>query len=387
MENSKSTKKNDSQFFSRAARAEDDLSIRKIIRVPLTTRGVLLSFQREPSYFRASLVIYKNNDHSVVEDSQSKEIVACFSNGSRPCYVNGVLKEMRYSCDLRINPAYRGNVLNFLATRMRETMAEPNFSQNIIYHDNHIAKAAIQTGKFGMPDYYPEGDVETLTLTGFKSERKIQQFLSQQASSAQLKRITQCEAEAKHILLMNDFVKKMSAYYNYIPAYDFSELVQKQPYFQGLELKDFQLYFDGDHLVGMFGLWDQHSFKQTKIVGYDKVIGFARPFYNLYAQFSGGLSLPKKGQSMKYHVLHSLLCEPEFMALHHRMLKDAYALSLKKGIRNLSFTLSRKDPRLQLNQFYKGELITGTYAFVSFSGDPRGEMDPKLIPYFEVGRI
>ena len=51
------------------------------------------------------------------------------------------------------------------------------------------------------------------------------------------------------------------------------------------------------------------------------------------------------------------------------------------------FTLSHKDPRYQLNQFYKGERLTGMHGFISFEGDPRPSFDKKLIPYLEVGRI
>jgi len=53
----------------------------------------------------------------------------------------------------------------------------------------------------------------------------------------------------------------------------------------------------------------------------------------------------------------------------------------------VSFTLSHKDPRYQLNQFYKGERLTGMHGFISFEGDPRPNFDKNLIPYLEVGRI
>lgn len=387
MKNQKDIEEVEAGFVSRSATENDDFSIRKIIAIPLTTRGILLSFQREPSYFQASNVLYTHNDHSVVEDSHTQKIVACLSNGSRPCYVNQQIQIMRYSCDLRVDPEYRGNVLKYMAKRMRETMLDPDFSQCIIFNDNYVARAAIQTGKFGMPSYYSEGNIETLTLTGFKSEKKIQNFLSKFISSQHISQIRHCEARPEHIPLMNNFIKKMSEYYNYIPAYDFSELLDNTPYFNGLDLKDFQLYFDGMELVGMFGLWDQHSFKQSKVLDYGKVIGFARPFYNYMTRLAGGLTLPEKGQSLKYHVLHSLLCHPEFLALHHQMLKDAYSLSLKRGINNISFTVSHRDPRFQLNQFYKGQVLTGNHAFLSFSGDPREKMDSRLIPFFEVGRI
>lgn len=388
MQNAAQKHQYDERLSIRGTVDQDDQKLREIINIPLTTKGVLLSFQREPSYFQASKVIYKQNDHSVVEDDQNK-MIACFSNGSRPCYVNQEIKPLRYACDLRVVSEQRGKaVLNLVAKRMRETMQDPDFAQNIIFDDNHAARAAIQTSKFGLPQYYAEGAVETLTLTGFQSEKKIEAFLAQQYQATDTKKIRTCVAEPKHIEQMNQFVKEMAQFYNFIPAYDFNELVQSHPYFLGLSLRDFQLYFDDRNvLVGMYGLWDQHLFKQSKIVDYGKIIGFARPFYNVYSKVTEKMTLPKRGQSFHYHALHSLLCHPAQLALHHQMLKDALRLSKQKGIHNVCFTLSKRDPRYQLNQFYKGEVLSGTHGYVSFNSDPRPTIDEAYIPYFEVGRI
>ena len=42
------------------------------------------------------------------------------------------------------------------------------------------------------------------------------------------------------------------------------------------------------------------------------------------------MRLPKLGDSIQYHVLHTLMCHPEDLALHHKMLEDAYNKS-KQG--------------------------------------------------------
>ena len=137
----------------------------------------------------------------------------------------------------------------------------------------------------------------------------------------------------------------------------------------------------------MFGLWNQHRIKQTKILHYSPFIAVLRPIYNLINSITKGMPLPKLGDSLKYHVLHSLLCHPNNLALHNLMLGDAYKLSKRQGVGVVSFTLSHKDPRYQLNQFYKGERLTGMHGFISYACDPRSNFDDKLIPYLEVGRI
>lgn len=377
----------DNTLITREATLADDQALRDLIAVPMTTKGIQISFQREPSYFQASDIVYRHKLHVVIEDTESQKHVACYSNGHRPCYVDRNVQNLRYAGDLRVDHNYRGkSLVKVLAKHVKQTMHEPNYSQMIIFDDNHAARAAIQTGKTGMPDYYDEGLIETLSLTDTGAKRKITAFLKQ-ANQRDLQDIQTYVAETEHLAAMNQFISDMAEFYNFIPAYNFEELAQGHQYFSGMKLSDFLLYFKGEKLVGMFGLWDQHSIKQTKILHYSSVIGIFRPVYNLLTPITKGMRLPKLGDSIKYHVLHTLMCNPEDLALHHKMLEDAYNKSKQQGVGVVSFTLSHKDPRYQLNQFYKGERLTGMHGFISYEGDPRPHFDKNLIPYLEVGRI
>ncbi|MFV8104431.1 hypothetical protein ACNQ23_27020, partial [Enterobacter cloacae complex sp.6730515] len=89
-------------------------------------------------------------------------------------------------------------------------------------------------------------------------------------------------------------------HYNFIPAYNFEEVAQGHQYFSGKKLSDFSLYFKGEKLVGMFGLWDQHSIKQTKILNYSSAIAVLRPVYNFLTPITKGMRLPKLGDSIQY---------------------------------------------------------------------------------------
>lgn len=213
---------------------------------------------------------------------------------------------------MRVDHNYRGkSLVKVLAKHVKQTMREPNYSQMIIFDDNHAARAAIQTGKTGMPDYYDEGLIETLSLTDLGAKRKITAFLKQ-ANQRDLQEIRTCVAEAQHVEAMNQFISDMAEHYNFIPAYNFEELVQGHQYFSGIKLSDFLLYFKGEKLVGMFGLWDQHSIKQTKILHYSSVIGIFRPVYNLLTPLTKGMRLPKLGDSIKYRVTYAYVPSTRF---------------------------------------------------------------------------
>ncbi len=377
----------ENSLITREATLADDQALRELIAVPMTTKGVQISFQREPSYFKASDILYRHKLHVVIEDIENQKNVACYSNGHRPCYVDKAVQNVRYASDLRVDPNYRGkSLVKILGAHVKQTLHEPDFSQMIIFNDNYAARAAIQTGKTGIPDYYDEGLIETLTLTHLGTKRDIEAFL-EKTKQTEIGNIHSRVAQPEDIPAMNAFIAAMAQHYNFIPAYNFEELQAGHHYFTGLQLSDFQLYFQNEKLIGMFGLWDQHSLKQTKIQHYSPLIGVFRPVYNLLTKITKAMPLPKLGDSLKYHVLHSLLSHPQHLALHHLMLEDAYQLSKQKGVGVVSFTLSHQDPRYQLNQFYKGERLTGMHGFISFAGDPRLNFDKSLIPYLEVGRI
>jgi hypothetical protein len=377
----------ENSLITREATLADDQALRELIAVPMTTKGVQISFQREPSYFKASDILYRHKLHVVIEDTENQKNVACYSNGHRPCYVDKAVQNVRYASDLRVDPNYRGkSLVKILGAHVKQTLHEPDFSQMIIFNDNYAARAAIQTGKTGIPDYYDEGLIETLTLTHLGTKREVKTFLDK-TRQLETGSIHSRVAQPEDIPAMNAFIAAMAQHYNFIPAYNFEELQTGHHYFTGLQLSDFQLYFQNEKLVGMFGLWDQHSLKQTKILHYSPLIGVFRPVYNLLTKITKAMPLPKLGDSLKYHVLHSLLSHPQHLGLHHLMLEDAYQLSKQKGVGVVSFTLSHQDPRYQLNQFYKGERLTGMHGFISFAGDPRPNFDKNLIPYLEVGRI
>lgn len=378
-------------LICRAATAQDDAALRALVSVPMTTRGVLLSFQREPSYFDASKVIYKHNHQAVVVDSACNKIVALYSNGYRPCYIDSVQQNLRYSCDLRVDQSYRGKALVLaLAKDMKQTMFEPNFSHIIIFNDNHAARAAIQSSKLGMPDYYDQGLIETLTLTGFKRPTDVQRVIANFNATVEplsLDALEVRQAKASDVPAMNKFIQQMAEHYNYLLAYDFNELLAGDPYFHHLSIDDFQLYLLNGEIVGMFGLWRQSQFKQSKVLDYGWAIQLLRPLYNVWAAVSGGMPLPKRGEAFKYHALHSLLCHPQQLALHDLMLHDALRLSKQQGVGCISYTLSHQDPRQQLNACYKGERLVGMHGFLSYEGNPLLSIDSKRIPFLEVGRI
>ena len=55
----------DSTLITREATLADDQALRDLIAVPMTTKGIQISFQLEPSFFRASDIVYRHKLHVV----------------------------------------------------------------------------------------------------------------------------------------------------------------------------------------------------------------------------------------------------------------------------------------------------------------------------------
>lgn len=64
-------------------------------------------------------------------------------------------------------------------------------------------------------------------------------------------------------------------------------------------------------MVGLYGLWNQKPFKQTRVVQYSLPLKVLKPFYNVYAGIRGVLALPKVNHAFEYLMIHSTLCHPE----------------------------------------------------------------------------
>lgn len=366
-------------YTLRDARPEDDAKLRQLMNVPIPSRGVQLSFEREPSYFAAQDVMFEHRLSAVISEDATGDVVATFGNGWRQCFINGIAQPMRYSSDLRVAVKARGlKLVKYLTPEMQRQMeTAPHFTQTIVFDDNEAARVALRSGKAGMPPYYDGGLIKTLTLTGFK--RKQPRVPS---GTYRMRMATAQDAKA-----MTEFVASMAQFFNGLPCYRFEDLLNGSAYYRGLHIGDFVLAYKGDQLVGLVGLWDQKSFKQTRITDYERKIGLARPFYNLWARMAGGLHLPQKGGLIRYHVLHSLLCHPHQLDLHDALIREAWRISVHRGVRAISYTLSEFDPRLSMNDDYKGEHLTGLYGYFSFKGDPTVTFDRDKVPYLECGRI
>jgi hypothetical protein len=147
------------------------------------------------------------------------------------------------------------------------------------------------------------------------------------------------------------FLRQHGAARQFFPIYteaDFGD----SPTTRSFKIKDFILARRRGKLVGVLGLWDQASYKQTIVQDYRDTLGRFRPFYDFGLRLIGAQPLPAPGQRIRY-AFASFICiahnSPEIFEL---LLQRAYNLATERGYAYLTVGLMEGDPLLNVARRY-----------------------------------
>lgn len=194
---------------------------------------------------------------------------------------------------------------------------------------------------------------------------------------------------AGHVNQVNACVTSMKEHYNFLPDYDFSGLAESNhPFWLGMKIHDFYLMYDQNHqMVGLYGLWNQKPFKQTRIVQYSLPLKVLKPFYNVYAGIRGVLAFPKINHAFEYLMIHSALYHPEHMDVFASLIFHAQQQTKLRHKQAYCITLANNDPRIGWMNNTSSHVIQAKHYFHSFKACPYTTFDRSKISYFEPGRI
>ena len=339
----------------------------------------MLSLSRQPDYAVACQAAFTQSETWVIAAAdQPERLVGMYTLSARPCYVDGQVEMLRYLGDFRIDPAVRGQKLTRLAMcHLRTRLPEQYYAQAVVLADNKVAKQALHRPHKDFVTHYPDQTLYTVTMTG----------CCRAGSADAQSGLTHRVAVAGDVPQMNAFVQSMAQHFNFLPRYDFTDVVAQQPYWQGLHISDFSLVFRGRELVGLYGLWSQKSFKQTRVISYHPLIALIRPLYNIWARHNQRLLLPPKGELLEYLMLHSPLCQPDDIDVFDYMVQSAFAQTLQRGVTALCYSLVERDPRRVVQARHYGNVIRGLHGFYSFGENPAPRFDTQRLTYLECGRI
>ena len=196
------------------------------------------------------------------------------------------------------------------------------------------------------------------------------------------------QAECEDVPLMIRFWQQEGARKQFFPEYNAEDLLSSDGLLHGLDLKDILLAYSGQELVGTMAAWDQTSFRQSLVIGYNRRLSLLRLPYNWIAPLLRYPMLPHPGSILDYFYL-SLICIKEndphvFTSLLARITKQyrsRHALFMAG--------LHERDPLLPiLRQYRYFPYVSHLYVVCWEDGEEDfRNLDRWRIPYVELGAL
>lgn len=363
-----------SRYSFDLARPADSDELCDLVGAPMDGT-IRVAMERTGSYFHGAGV-QSDSPQVIVARDASGHIVACCSVGTREVFVNGTPRPVFYIGDLRIHPSARnGTVLarGFRFLRERVMSAPDAFAQTMILQENKAALEILTSGRAGLPRYCEAGDYDCFAIRPGRSRASL-------AGRFEIRAATRADVPAMQTLFDRAAPAKQ-----FFPVYRFAEL-ETSLFHRDLRIEDFRLAWSGGERVGMTAVWNQSSFKRTRIAGYSPALSLARPAVNLFTKLSGGFRLPPPGTAPAHAHLTCIVCrdnDPEIFASLLATIRSEHAAHA------YDYFLCGLDHRDPLRAAFDGLPALnypGQHFLVRFGEDPRERITPGIF-HFESGRI
>ena len=322
---------------------------------------IALCVNRFPDFFALSRV--EGDCWRVgVAESSNGAIVGCVALAKRTVYLQGRPQETIYLSDLKVHPAYRGlGVADSLSRYVRD-------ASEAIGGPDIPALLTVLAGNRPM-ERRAAGPRGLARLTRFTTIRSYAvSLLWRRRIPASDLRV--CRARLENVEEMAALWRRVAPSRQFAPVYDAASLARWIRNAPALDISSYWIARDRNgRLVGFLGLWDQHSFKQLRVVGYSRRLAIVRAAFNGLLPMFGGTRLPPPGGPLRYlSAVHVCVPANQPRVLRSLILR-AYNELRGRGYSFFTIGLDTRDP---LASALRGLLAqpTDVHAYVSV---PAGE--------------
>jgi hypothetical protein len=210
-----------------------------------------------------------------------------------------------------------------------------------------------------------------------------QNFRSAPSKTLEIRRATQEDVPA-----IIEFWQREGGRKQFFPEYSDADLLSSDGLLRGLRPEDVFLAFTGKELVGTMAVWEQKSFRQSVVTGYNKQLTFLRLPYNAIARLLGYPILPRLGSNLDYFNL-SLICIQEDDP-HVFTLLLAHVIKRYRSRYSLFMAgLHERDPLLPVLRRYRHfPYASRLYVVCWEDGEEDFEnLNEWRVPYLELGAL
>lgn len=341
-----------SEFVFDLATSADDPAIRRLLANNPVPGQVTVTYEREPDYFLGCGTMGRFCQVLVARRQPDGEVAAVATRTTRPLFVNGQIEEVGYIGQLRVDERFRGRWIVSSGFRyfhhLHADGRVTGYITTIIEGNAQAQGLLVERARRNFPIYREVGRLCTAAIILKKPFFKLRPRNTQYAPRTTFEIGPASPTDLPAIVV---FLRQHGSTKQFFPVYSEDDFCNS-PTTLGFQLGDFVVARQDGKIVGVIGLWDQSSFKQTVVRAYNGSLRQLRPLYNGWLRLSGAKPLPSPGQPIHF-AYASFICiaenNPDIFGI---LLQNVYNLAVERGYAYLMVGLSTRDPLLRIAQNY-----------------------------------
>lgn len=348
----------------------DDAAIRALLaRNPVPGR-VVVSYEREPSYFDGVRATDPDAQVIVARERASGDVVAVACRSVRRLFVNGEAEDVGYLSQLRVDARFRGRWLvsggfKFLRELHGDRRVE-RYLATITREGREARVLLVERPRRHFPRFDALADLATIAVAVGRRRRVPRSRYA----------IERAAGDALH---------EAAAF---VDAYGRGRQFYPVTTAEALAVGDACFVARGDRgrVAGALRVWDQRAYKQAVVRGYAPLLGRVRPVYNAAMRVAGRPDLPAVGEPIRCAFAATVGAESE--AAFAALLRRAYNHAAESGYDYLMVGLATADPYLRVAKSYPHVEYRSTLYDVHWNdtGGYRERIDARL-PYVEIATL
>jgi hypothetical protein len=329
-----------SEFTFDLATPADDEAILRLLRENPVPGSVSVSYERSPCYFLGCEIMGDCHQTLVARHLPSGEIAAVAGRSLRRMYVNGQVETVGYLGQLRVDRRYRSRWLvsrgfRFLRELHGDLQAK-GYLTTIIEGNREAEGVLVNRARRHFPTYRPLDRLHTLAL-----------HVRPGAAPAR----GGCEVRRGSEIDLDDivaFLNHHGAGRQFFPVCATEDFAPEAHRTRGFRPDDFRVAIRKGRIAGVMGLWDQSSFKQTVVHGYEGFLSWGRFLYDSYARLRGLRPLPRPGEAIPMGYAAFTCIADTDPGIFDLLLRRQLQAAGERGMAWLMLGLTERDPLLAI---------------------------------------
>ncbi len=357
--------------YSQAGR-EDEPEIRLLLASSPMPGRLTIAFEREPDYFLGCPIMGPDYQVVLARNRGNKELAGIVYRGVSPRFVNGSVERVGYISQVRVAPKYQGYMLPLrLLPRVRELDKDGNRYYAVIAEQNATARDIfVDHARRSFPRAEEVGRLVTLAIV-LRRPRRQGSCPVVRGSKQRLGSIV-------------EMLNRAGAKKQLFPQYSAEDFVDS-PRTLGFDIEDFVVFWSGDKVLGVMGLWDQSAFKQSRVRSYSGSLRALGPLYSAVLRLIGGKPLPRVGEHLHSAYAAFIVVDGNNPDIFKSLLRALYNLAVKREYAYLMLLLGENDPLLDVAVRYPHIRYNSLLYTFSFRERLKG-LDGR-IPYVEIAAL